>query len=358
VAPTRILLVVMLAACDREVPTPAVAMAAANPAAIPASTSTPTPTPTPSPTPSPSPAAMPAPPIPMPAPPVHHGCNRCIRPPAQLPLPAPPPNADKAAYTQWFASLSGADRQRIASFCAKEHARDFDERCGGIGPLHLPIPPSLAKARQPGEPSHDDWEAALSPPQRAYYHEMCDHAGEGNGFTQLCGACPLVVSFDGAPIAFVRDGGRFALRPGDPVATDWPTVATPWLAFDRDGDGAITSGAELFGNATPLADGHAPANGFEALAALDANHDGRIDPADPAFAQLVLWYDRDGDRRNTPDELVPASTLIDAIDLDVSAVPRCTADNDCERERAVVHWHDATGGRHAGAVVDVYLRYR
>jgi hypothetical protein len=275
-----------------------------------------------------------------------------------LPLPSPPDDADAATYARWFASLSATDRGRIERFCAKEHPRDPDAQCGGIGPLHIPTPPSLAKVRQPGEPSHDDWEAALTPQQRAYYHEQCDGTGEDNAFSALCGATPLVVSWDGAPVAFVRDGGRFAFRPGDPVATDWPTAATPWLALDRDGDGAITSGAELFGNATAMADGRAPANGFEALAVLDANHDGRLDADDPAFAQLVLWYDRDGDRRSTPDELVPASTVIDAIDLDVAAVPRCTADGDCERERAVVHWHDATGVRHDGAVVDVYLRYR
>ena len=124
---------------------------------------------------------------------------------------------------------------------------------------------------------------------------------------QRC-ATPLVVAFD--PIELQAPTmDRFAFEPGEPVESAWPTAATPWIALDRDGDGAITSGAELFGDSTGDAN-----DGFEALAALDDNRDGVIDHLDAAFAKLLLWAD-DGDRKSTPDELRPLSNLIDSIPM-------------------------------------------
>ncbi len=169
---------------------------------------------------------------------------------------------------------------------------------------------------------------------------------------------PLVVSFDDAAVPLVAaDAHRFAFHAGEPVASAWPTAAPPWLALDRDGDGWITSGAELFGDAAPAAGGGLARDGFAALAALDANRDGVLVARDPAFAQLVLWSDRDGDHRSSPDELVPLSSRVDAISLAPAGEPRCDADGNCESGRAAVRWHDAAGV-HAGAVVDVYLSSR
>jgi hypothetical protein len=166
---------------------------------------------------------------------------------------------------------------------------------------------------------------------------------------------PLVVAFEGQAIEFTpANADRFAFVPGDPASTAWPTAATPWIAIDLDGDGAITSGAELFGDSTALPTGKAR-NGFEALAALDANHDGVIDAADPAFAKLLLWADRDGNRASSPDELRPLAELIVAIPLAHRVDVRCAARGACEGERGSVHWRDANGRTRVGAVVDVYV---
>ena len=217
------------------------------------------------------------------------------------------------------------------------------------------MPPNLAPATVDDRPqiTREQWMAGLTRAQRTYVTDRCS-GGEGDAATwsQLCGACPLVVAWDGQRVTFEQGGGRFPFAAGDAEPTDWPSADTPWLALDRDGDGAITSGAELFGN------GRGAANGVAALAALDANGDGRLDANDPAFARLVLWSDRDGDRRGAADELVAAASVIDAIELRISDAPRCDARGNCERERAAIAWHDARGGRHVGAVVDVYLRYR
>jgi hypothetical protein len=155
---------------------------------------------------------------------------------------------------------------------------------------------------------------------------------------------PLVVAFEGEAIQF---------------ANHWPTASTPWLALDRDGDGAITSRAELFGDATVLPGGGVATNGFEALAPLDTNGDGVVDARDPAFGSILLWADRDGDRRSTPSELRPAYEVILALPLANERRPRCTEEGDCEGERSAMSWRAADGSARTGAVIDVYLpRYQ
>ncbi|MDF1561533.1 MAG: hypothetical protein P1V51_00740 [Deltaproteobacteria bacterium] len=173
---------------------------------------------------------------------------------------------------------------------------------------------------------------------------------------------PLVVVFGrGERVSFLPDDGesRFDLAaPGrTPVLrTDWPSAVTPWLALDRDGDGAITSGQELFGSAV-LIDGRPAANGFEALAALDANGDGQIDRRDPAFYRLLLWADANGDRRSQPAELrsLRSAGLL-SLALSHQSQPRCDERGNCEVERASLRFRDLAGVEREGAVVDVRLK--
>jgi hypothetical protein len=196
---------------------------------------------------------------------------------------------------------------------------------------------------------------AFTPEETARYEpvkpllgrEMERHCTQVYGRPRGCNT-PLLISFDGAAVTFVHDGGAFAFR-GARVASDWPSATTPWLALDRNGDGVIDRGSELFGDGVPGA-----RNGFDALAALDANHDGRIDASDPAFSSLLVWADRDGDRRSTPAELSPLSDVVTAIPLASTLDPRCDDAGNCEGERATALARD---GR-AAAVVDVYLPTR
>jgi hypothetical protein len=279
-----------------------------------------------------------------------------------------PPSDDPKAYAAWLAGLPRAQQRRVAALCRQDPTA-YDFRCGGIGSLHIPYPPyERAMAWSPGMlksrfASVDAWDAALSPAQHAYIRRHCT-GGEDRPTSDLCGDnTPLVVVWGGEPVAYRAapdgaGGGRgetFAFTPGAPAATDWPTAATPWLALDRDGDGAITSGAELFGNHTG---GQSYANGFAALATLDANGDGVLDARDPAFARLVLWTDRDGDRASSPAELAPLAASVVSISLADHVDTRCDARGNCEGERAPLVGRDATGALHRGEVVDVYLATR
>lgn len=169
---------------------------------------------------------------------------------------------------------------------------------------------------------------------------------------------PLVLSFENAPVTFTAEAGAaFDLtRAGMCHTGDWPTAATPWLAMDRDGNGSIEDGGELFGSATRLGNGAFAKNGFEALRDLDADHNGVFDARDPAFASVVVWADANLDRQSEPEELRSlASTGVTSIDLHDARDIRCDARGNCEGEKSAFAFVDATGNARRGTVIDVYL---
>lgn len=75
-----------------------------------------------------------------------------------------------------------------------------------------------------------------------------------------------------------------------------------FLCFDRNENGLIDDGTELFGNATPLANGSRAAHGFQALFEI-GNRNGFVDPGDPAFTNLCGWRDFNHNGRSEPFEI-------------------------------------------------------
>lgn len=86
-----------------------------------------------------------------------------------------------------------------------------------------------------------------------------------------------------------------------------------FLCLDRNKDGLISSGEELFGNATPLASGGRATNGFQALSELDlpefgGNGDGAVSRQDSGFRELCVWRDANRDGMSQAQEIRSLST--------------------------------------------------
>lgn len=124
-------------------------------------------------------------------------------------------------------------------------------------------------------------------------------------------SCPLLIDLenDGIRLTGLDDPVWFDIdADGDRNLMSWTDRGEGMLSLDRNGNGAIDDGSELFGDATPLADGTRAANGYLALAELDSWHfggngDGQIDAEDAAFSLLRLWTDRDHSGTSRPEEL-------------------------------------------------------
>ena len=107
----------------------------------------------------------------------------------------------------------------------------------------------------------------------------------------------------------LADGVRFDINAdGRTEQISWTSKDSPvaFLAMDRNGNGSIDTGAELFGNYTRKRDGTRARNGFIALAELEdpIHADGAITPADSAYASLLLWTDANHDGQSSPSELM------------------------------------------------------
>src|SRR5262249_36088373 len=127
-----------------------------------------------------------------------------------------------------------------------------------------------------------------------YY--VAGYMGDG---TPICEISPIVINLkndstdlhltsaiDRVPFDLGGDGAR------EQVSWTAPGSAVAFLVLDRNGNGIIDDGSELFGTATRKRDGTFAANGFAALADLDGGSDGKIDASDPIYSQLRLWVDR------------------------------------------------------------------
>ena len=109
------------------------------------------------------------------------------------------------------------------------------------------------------------------------------------------------------PILFDHDGD--SIKNG----TGWVSSDDGFLVLDKNGNGSIDSGRELFGDNTIKSNGQLATDGFDALADLDSisnggNADGRISNADAQFANLRVWRDLNQDGISQSNELFTLSS--------------------------------------------------
>jgi hypothetical protein len=123
---------------------------------------------------------------------------------------------------------------------------------------------------------------------------------------------PLILDLDGNGIDITSlDAGKQFDIDGDGSIdqTAWVSGADALLALDRNGDGEINDGRELFGDQNGAKDG------FEELAKFDDNLDGMIDATDGVFSSLVLLH-ADGTQQSLGEAGIKSISLSMITPLD------------------------------------------
>jgi hypothetical protein len=173
-----------------------------------------------------------------------------------------------------------------------------------------------------------------------------------------CPGSPVILDLEGNgfELTDLAGGVRFNLNPnGNAERISWTAAGSDdaWLALDRNGNGVIDDGTELFGNFTPQPPSSGR-QGYLALAWMDRNHDDVIDTQDAIYNDLRLWQDRNHDGVSDPDELSLLETH-GVLGLDIRFTGLRKTDEHGNLFRYAANVFLAPGSRVAPTTYDVFL---
>lgn len=162
---------------------------------------------------------------------------------------------------------------------------------------------------------------------------------------------PLVLDLGGEGINLTKagEGARFDINAdGKEDQTSWVRGNTAMLVYDRNGNGRIDDGSELFGDQNGASDG------FAELAKYDANADKKINYLDPIFKALKLYRDLNGNGKIENNELSTLPELgIKALNLNFTR-----ASADLNGNQLILNGSFEREDGTSGQLADVLLGYR
>ncbi|WP_409522914.1 calcium-binding protein [Nitrincola sp. MINF-07-Sa-05] len=161
-------------------------------------------------------------------------------------------------------------------------------------------------------------------------------------------ASPIILDLDGNGVSTtgITEGVYFDHN-GDGFAqlTGWVDANDGLLVWDRNNNGVIDNGTELFGDNTVMLNGQNAVNGFAALAEHDTNDDGVIDANDAIWSELRIWRDLSQDGITREGELVTLDALgITSINLSYTDSDHVDQHGNAHKQVGSFTWADGTTG--------------